>query len=131
MCFFFFSSRRRHTRWPRDWSSDVCSSDLHRLEQKQDVGEQNRSIHSQTFDRRHGDLGGQIRAFAKVEKLMLRAELAVFLHVPPGLTHQPHWCVRGLLATAGSEKRMSDCHRHDGLVVRTVRSFELKINQRG
>src|SRR6266702_3770648 len=27
MC-FFFSSRRRHTRWPRDWSSDVCSSDL-------------------------------------------------------------------------------------------------------
>src|SRR5690625_7138185 len=27
-CIFFFSSRRRHTRWPRDWSSDVCSSDL-------------------------------------------------------------------------------------------------------
>src|SRR5207253_10676784 len=27
-CLFFFSSRRRHTRWPRDWSSDVCSSDL-------------------------------------------------------------------------------------------------------
>src|SRR5690625_7418873 len=27
---FFFSSRRRHTRWPRDWSSDVCSSDLAR-----------------------------------------------------------------------------------------------------
>src|SRR5439155_6873379 len=25
---FFCSSRRRHTRWPRDWSSDVCSSDL-------------------------------------------------------------------------------------------------------
>src|SRR5690625_3929506 len=25
---FFFSCRRRHTRWPRDWSSDVCSSDL-------------------------------------------------------------------------------------------------------
>src|SRR5439155_10233989 len=24
----FFSSRRRHTWWPRDWSSDVCSSDL-------------------------------------------------------------------------------------------------------
>src|SRR5690606_24262824 len=26
---FFFSSRRRHTRFSRDWSSDVCSSDLH------------------------------------------------------------------------------------------------------
>src|SRR6266542_2430622 len=29
MLFFFFSSRRRHTRCYRDWSSDVCSSDLH------------------------------------------------------------------------------------------------------
>src|SRR5690606_31495300 len=28
---FFFSSRRRHTRFSRDWSSDVCSSDLHRV----------------------------------------------------------------------------------------------------
>src|SRR5215813_199564 len=28
MFFFFFSSRRRHTRCGRDWSSDVCSSDL-------------------------------------------------------------------------------------------------------
>src|SRR5439155_9289230 len=26
---FFFPSRRRHTSWPRDWSSDVCSSDLY------------------------------------------------------------------------------------------------------
>src|SRR3712207_9106264 len=29
--FFFFSSRRRHTRYWRDWSSDVCSSDLGRV----------------------------------------------------------------------------------------------------
>src|SRR3712207_7416198 len=28
LLFFFFSSRRRHTRYWRDWSSDVCSSDL-------------------------------------------------------------------------------------------------------
>src|SRR5690606_41028467 len=27
--YFFFSSRRRHTRFSRDWSSDVCSSDLY------------------------------------------------------------------------------------------------------
>src|SRR5207253_2751611 len=32
--FFFFSSRRRHTRWPRDWSSDVCSSDLDERQQR-------------------------------------------------------------------------------------------------
>src|SRR2546422_5682457 len=30
--FFFFSSRRRHTRCSRDWSSDVCSSDLFPLD---------------------------------------------------------------------------------------------------
>src|SRR6516164_4181807 len=29
---FFFSSRRRHTRWNCDWSSDVCSSDLNQLQ---------------------------------------------------------------------------------------------------
>src|SRR5690606_40281775 len=29
-CSYFFSSRRRHTRFSRDWSSDVCSSDLGR-----------------------------------------------------------------------------------------------------
>src|SRR5258707_11022096 len=29
--FFFFSSRRRHTRYWRDWSSDVCSSDLPKM----------------------------------------------------------------------------------------------------
>src|SRR5258706_6874725 len=32
-CFFFFSSRRRHTRLVSDWSSDVCSSDLNQIGQ--------------------------------------------------------------------------------------------------
>src|SRR6266511_3102726 len=31
MLFFFVSSRRRHTRFSRDWSSDVCSSDLKKM----------------------------------------------------------------------------------------------------
>src|SRR5437868_13656037 len=35
MFFFFFSSRRRHTRSKRDWSSDVCSSDLFLVEARQ------------------------------------------------------------------------------------------------
>src|SRR5699024_9348682 len=35
--FFFFSSRRRHTRSKRDWSSDVCSSDLIALVEGDDV----------------------------------------------------------------------------------------------
>src|SRR5690606_33730602 len=36
---FFFSSRRRHTRFSRDWSSDVCSSDLLTLEVVEGVGQ--------------------------------------------------------------------------------------------
>src|SRR6267143_5093376 len=35
--FFFFSSRRRHTRWNCDWSSDVCSSDLLPGDTEQDL----------------------------------------------------------------------------------------------
>src|SRR5256886_13336511 len=35
--FFFFSSRRRHTRFDCDWSSDVCSSDLDYLTQTSSV----------------------------------------------------------------------------------------------
>src|SRR5690625_1501903 len=52
-CVFFFSSRRRHTRWPRDWSSDVCSSDL--------LGS----------DRHQADIAGarDMRAAAKLERI--------------------------------------------------------------
>src|SRR2546430_12775482 len=35
---FFFSSRRRHTRFDCDWSSDVCSSDLNQPHLEQAVG---------------------------------------------------------------------------------------------
>src|SRR3712207_8372770 len=34
--YFFFSSRRRHTRYWRDWSSDVCSSDLYQARRVRD-----------------------------------------------------------------------------------------------
>src|SRR5215467_15231205 len=37
--FFFFSSRRRHTRLHGDWSSDVCSSDLERRRQLRELAE--------------------------------------------------------------------------------------------
>src|SRR2546428_355967 len=54
--FFFFSSRRRHTRSDRDWSSDVCSYDLN-------AGEFFRcSYHSWTF---HHD--GKLRAIPMME----------------------------------------------------------------
>src|SRR3712207_8709802 len=42
MC-FFFSSRRRHTRYWRDWSSDVCSSDL--LEEEYEADPEELELH--------------------------------------------------------------------------------------
>src|SRR5690606_40852180 len=41
---FFFSSRRRHTRFSRDWSSDVCSSDLELVEQRQLLEQQGTAL---------------------------------------------------------------------------------------
>src|SRR5438874_5666548 len=40
LVFFFFTSRRRHTRPLRDWSSDVCSSDLHLVQRQVVAGQQ-------------------------------------------------------------------------------------------
>src|SRR6266511_3963554 len=46
--FFFFSSRRRHTRFSRDWSSDVCSSDLDgSARQVHDEGDEERRTQGQ------------------------------------------------------------------------------------
>src|SRR5690625_6853541 len=46
---FFFSSRRRHTRWPRDWSSDVCSSDLAEPALLERIGAAGRGLRSVTL----------------------------------------------------------------------------------
>src|SRR5215470_18784006 len=53
--FFFFSSRRRHTRCYRDWSSDVCSSDLRKCA----ACEINSSVAGSTFSGawRRGQIG--------------------------------------------------------------------------
>src|SRR2546426_6040684 len=51
LCFFFFSSRRRHTRLQGDWSSDVCSSDLVRA-QATIGGDRARRIHGKVQHRR-------------------------------------------------------------------------------
>src|SRR5438309_5172771 len=64
--FFFFSSRRRHTRWNCDWSSDVCSSDL-RGRPRAEAGRSLQVIgvdllHDRSEERRVGksvDLGGR------------------------------------------------------------------------
>src|SRR5437868_14828412 len=52
--FFFFSSRRRHTRSKRDWSSDVCSSDL---------------VSSPPNVSRKPSISADVRAFAEIRKV--------------------------------------------------------------
>src|SRR5690606_41156810 len=58
---FFFSSRRRHTRFSRDWSSDVCSSDLVR-ESRQAVGQEHgEDLRAELEDAEvQGDRGGGV-----------------------------------------------------------------------
>src|SRR6266536_5557381 len=56
MEFFFFSSRRRHTRSTRDWSSDVCSSDLG---QNPGLGGTDREVREETRTLPVGDAGQQ------------------------------------------------------------------------
>src|SRR5690606_39617247 len=59
---FFFSSRRRHTRFSRDWSSDVCSSDLSNPKLFQvpiaiEIANQTKLIESISFTKTSSDSG--------------------------------------------------------------------------
>src|SRR5437870_9854487 len=65
---FFFSSRRRHTRWPRDWSSDVCSSDL--------IDEQ---MYARTFEQRK-------KLYDRAQELLREYQPMIFLASPDILT---------------------------------------------
>src|SRR3954469_10598802 len=55
MYFFFFSSRRRHTRSLRDWSSDVCSSDL--VERGDRAGHRGVRVGVRAADAPHREIG--------------------------------------------------------------------------
>src|SRR5690606_40357940 len=82
---FFFSSRRRHTRFSRDWSSDVCSSDLTHLEQLAGITELlGRVLHAQR------ELSLQQLQQLLVQIIgALRAKFASF-HGSPQLTLHEH-----------------------------------------
>src|SRR5689334_24517991 len=74
--FFFFSSRRRHTRWNCDWSSDVCSSDLGRVvvmrrERRQEI----ESRDPQRMDHRMGAAGDHDRSEEHTSELQSQFHL--------------------------------------------------------
>src|SRR5258707_9620273 len=70
--FFFFSSRRRHTRYWRDWSSDVCSSDL--AERDCCHAEVQQRVHRPhaRADRTRVERGGPLRIVLRRERLLGR-----------------------------------------------------------
>src|SRR5256884_5204815 len=70
---FFFSSRRRHTRCSRDWSSDVCSSDLgHAVAQLADVLADGRGAVARTHRGQRGASareGAHLHGFGELDEL--------------------------------------------------------------
>src|SRR5207245_7864694 len=72
---FFFSSRRRHTRCYRDWSSDVCSSDLSRWRNTTRFWRWRRSRGSRKNSSAHPSLGKIVaRVVAPEDRLPCAAE---------------------------------------------------------
>src|SRR5206468_9842130 len=83
--FFFFSSRRRHTRSDRDWSSDVCSSDLQTSDSR---------IAVELSDAEQKMIGVQT---VEVQRKTIRKEIAA-----PGKVAEPE---TGIGAVSRSEER--------------------------
>src|SRR5256885_3003442 len=70
LCSFFFSSRRRHTRLQGDWSSDVCSSDLHvELPERLDGG----VVDVADFNGAKSIIDTAVEAFGKLDVLVNNA----------------------------------------------------------
>src|SRR5256884_6719841 len=74
MCclFFFFSSRRRHTRCSRDWSSDVCSSDL--------VGPARLEVHQEKVGDGIGGVDPVTHARVRPDEKLILHRLRMTLH---------------------------------------------------
>src|SRR6266487_5768373 len=80
---FFFSSRRRHTRWTGDWSSDVCSSDL--------IWNDRSQISLRSSGLRHTS-----RRVGKIARRIVAAwALRAFTPVFDGLLARTRFCPRG------------------------------------
>src|SRR6266496_4483778 len=73
---FFFSSRRRHTRSLRDWSSDVCSSDLRRVMPAQLEAGVDHRVHDHAAGIRLVGIAAELPAFA--EPARDRREIRLF-----------------------------------------------------
>src|SRR3712207_8700322 len=123
---FFFSSRRRHTRYWRDWSSDVCSSDLGQLQ-----GFYRTILHctrkSLAIQAWHGALLMSFETLEDLEDTLvaLRAERSFALHMIrtafPALSLKRHSTPDAELpAGARSEEHTSELQSRQYLVCRLL-----------
>src|SRR5690606_39793420 len=103
--YFFFSSRRRHTRFSRDWSSDVCSSDLASFQ-----------LVSMLPDTRFR-IALSVGLYTEWQAVLTRPE-----HLPPGATAADALAFLRYLASIRSEERrvgkecrsiVAVCHRYN------------------
>src|SRR5690606_40021873 len=81
---FFFSSRRRHTRFSRDWSSDVWSSDLvfrpvGLFVRGEGPASRGRRPQENLKNSRRGNMNDNIRQYARAARLALAAALGLAL----------------------------------------------------
>src|SRR3546814_12071807 len=94
-----------------DWSSDVCSSDLH-----EDIGKQDRAVETETPDRLQRHFGRRLGIVAELEEPALGLpQRAIFGQIASGLAHQPQCgplllhpaqcCQQALRWSLRSEKR--------------------------
>src|SRR2546430_10514444 len=85
LCCFFFASRRRHTRFDCDWSSDVCSSDLYAV-----------VLRSPVF-------GGKVASVDDSKAKQVKGVKQIVKLEPVG-TNMP-WAGVGVIADSRSEER--------------------------
>ena len=76
----------------------------HRLERQQQIGKDDGRVNAQLFGRGDGHFGGQFRLLADFHQRVVLANVAVFLHIAPGLAQKPDRRAIDRLAQAGPHK---------------------------
>src|SRR6266487_653162 len=113
--FFFFSSRRRHTRWTGDWSSDVCSSDLPIKSPSLVWSVRWSSSRNTTLS-----LGGSEGLYKKREHMSIpliatHTEANAPLHAANGDDRRAGWQCCDECDRAGADRASADCTADDHL----------------
>src|SRR6266511_2075080 len=96
--FVFFSSRRRHTRFSRDWSSDVCSSDLVEEQRLLTAEAAGHSDEQAAYLRRMDQIGWRVAELQVA--LASRDDIAAFAPEPIAADDVGNW-TEGILQRAG------------------------------